>query len=812
MISGLDLAIYQALFQQKKITKKYLGKVDYEWYFSEIHYNADCTVSIPFDLFDKTIVGILLVDEVLSIEEIGDILGMNIVHKPEYQQYRDEAEFDILRMALDNLYQYQMIEIGDTSYSSCRLTMIGREYAKKGRKFTVENNKHFSLIFDHTSQSHLDAKSLFENLKGKSQTSLVKDFDFLDEVLMKQIAIKQANEVYDEQKGNSFTNPKLDFNKSLSYSITLYIAILYDLETNEIQLMAYEPNTKTIIDYFSNWLNENKIHEIKEKFVMENQVNSTLKELPREYIQTLIKNQENFDHEIKTNPINVLSIVKKVNEDLDYIDIEYFWNNLKNFVSETTIEFWFFLPAPNSKSLSMIEKFAEDSPNLNVFVMINKIENFELDKKINKLLEKACQNENNLFVIQVLFEKIKNFKSWKIIDSLVEYNETIFSLGDCFYFNSLTKTITDTSTTSYIQTKEYFAKEMLPMINENVFEIIQTSIPKYDKNLTKTEIQKFENIDKKALTFNDLKMHIDILQQVNHIVEIKTEFVTTLKEKHQTQLQTELQQLITDFEKQEFSNLEPLQEYYKKRQTIQSELFEDYTDLLSGVVDFENKIKAVENRIKDEILAKTYIIDTNVFIENPDIIEKIENKHYVVLSHTVINELDKLKQKDKLKVKATKAIEILNKQLGKNKQLRTAKANTTILGEDYQQKSPDNRILSVAFMYKDKNPILLTSDNGLQLKAKSIGIPTISLKEFLGEKPEPKATLSNSNGIDYKSILEQMLPDKNGKYQISTFISILKKQNSDFDYKLLGFEKAWQFVESLGIFKVTEKQFLNLKQ
>jgi len=40
----------------------------------------------------------------------------------------------------------------------------------------------------------------------------------------------------------------------------------------------------------------------------------------------------------------------------------------------------------------------------------------------------------------------------------------------------------------------------------------------------------------------------------------------------------------------------------------------------------------------------------------------------------------------------------------------------------------------------------------------------------------------------------------------------LKKKNPEFDYKALGFEKAWQFVESLGIFEVTEKQFLNLKQ
>lgn len=45
--------------------------------------------------------------------------------------------------------------------------------------------------------------------------------------------------------------------------------------------------------------------------------------------------------------------------------------------------------------------------------------------------------------------------------------------------------------------------------------------------------------------------------------------------------------------------------------------------------------------------------------------------------------------------------------------------------------SPDNMILSVALKYKKDNPIMLTSDNGLQLKSKVLGITTISLRNFL---------------------------------------------------------------------------------
>ena len=54
-----------------------------------------------------------------------------------------------------------------------------------------------------------------------------------------------------------------------------------------------------------------------------------------------------------------------------------------------------------------------------------------------------------------------------------------------------------------------------------------------------------------------------------------------------------------------------------------------------------------------------------------------------------------------------------------------------LLPEDFDKRSPDNMILSVALKYKGENPIVLTSDNGLQLKSKALGLSTISLKSFL---------------------------------------------------------------------------------
>lgn len=127
-----------------------------------------------------------------------------------------------------------------------------------------------------------------------------------------------------------------------------------------------------------------------------------------------------------------------------------------------------------------------------------------------------------------------------------------------------------------------------------------------------------------------------------------------------------------------------------------------------------------------------YIIDTNVFVDQPDIISKINQNYSIVLSAKVIDELDYLKISltKEQKKNVHKAIKQINENFDK-RNLKMDTADLTLLPDDFNKKSPDNFILSVALKYKDENPIMLTSDNGLQIKAKGLNITTITLKEFL---------------------------------------------------------------------------------
>lgn len=149
-----------------------------------------------------------------------------------------------------------------------------------------------------------------------------------------------------------------------------------------------------------------------------------------------------------------------------------------------------------------------------------------------------------------------------------------------------------------------------------------------------------------------------------------------------------------------------------------------------GKIDLSQFEKPKKEIKKDK--ENIYIIDTNVFVDYFDIISKIDKQYQIVLSAKVIDELDYLKISltEEQKKNVHKAIKQINDSFEK-RNLKMDTADLTLLPNDFNKKSPDNFILSVALKYKGENPIMLTSDNGLQIKAKGLGITTITLKDFL---------------------------------------------------------------------------------
>lgn len=150
---------------------------------------------------------------------------------------------------------------------------------------------------------------------------------------------------------------------------------------------------------------------------------------------------------------------------------------------------------------------------------------------------------------------------------------------------------------------------------------------------------------------------------------------------------------------------------------------------ITGKIDlsqFEKKRKELVEG-KENI----YIIDTNVFVNCPDIISRIGNKYKIVIPAKVLEELDKLKLKvDVDKAKLNEAAKNIHYAFIKHYS-QMEDANLSLLPKWFDKNNPDCMILSVALKYKNEHPILLTSDNILLSRASGLGITALSLKEFL---------------------------------------------------------------------------------
>ena len=141
---------------------------------------------------------------------------------------------------------------------------------------------------------------------------------------------------------------------------------------------------------------------------------------------------------------------------------------------------------------------------------------------------------------------------------------------------------------------------------------------------------------------------------------------------------------------------------------------------------FEKKRKEIVDG-KDNI----YIIDTNVFVNCPNIIDKIGYKYKVIIPAKVLEELDKLKLKNNIDKNALNTA-ARNINIAFTKQFsKMEEADISLLPVGFDKYNPDWQSLSVALKYKGENPIILTSDNILQTRANGLDITTISLPDFL---------------------------------------------------------------------------------
>ena len=720
MMNNIDYNIFKAIEQDKKLTEIYLGYKPFDWFFTKAKYSATCTEAVEFTLFDKTICGLLNIESSLSFEEIGEILGFNVTDNPSQKKYKDFAEYEILKDALQSLEEFDMITTGDNSYSYCQLTDIGKEYFQKGKKFKVHTNKRFELYFDNTNNDHSIAKDNFEFLKSVNteETSINSRINYEDEQLLKTFAENQIPEIYNVKKMNSFKDSVLI--EKEHKSVTLYAVFLVDVISGKYRTLVYEDNSKSINTYFSSYLNKNRenadnlFFQILQKYgIYQNPTSDDFL-----YREVLIKSQKEIEKIIAEDKNISEKIAKNINQ-LKFVEPFMFIDKLDTIIKNSENEVWLMFNKVSKLLIETLSKIIKDINDKYLFIYLPI--NDDLETELEEFKSKVSETLNSFLIIG-------NIDEFNVITE--KSNKTSIYKKESFPLKISGKSIKYQFVKKHtnVEIKEHidsfrrdFGDEYVETISNEIDSLIAEKINNDD--LSNYSIKEIEDIDFKIRPFYNSTEHDLVLSEIK---ENKIALLKAVKNARNKKIESFIVSIFEELKSLELSD-ERKFKTLKAKTNKEKEKFEEIESSL--FLDLEKKFLLKEKEYELIKKRKSIIIDTNILIEEPKIIDIIGSLQNIIFSAKVIDELDGLKNKSETKNKAKDAIrEIRKHQKKRNISFNTSKVDN--LPDDLNKKSPDNMILSVALQYQKRNPILLTNDKGLQIKAEMLEIPAKTITEL----------------------------------------------------------------------------------
>lgn len=145
----------------------------------------------------------------------------------------------------------------------------------------------------------------------------------------------------------------------------------------------------------------------------------------------------------------------------------------------------------------------------------------------------------------------------------------------------------------------------------------------------------------------------------------------------------------------------------------------------------EEKVSEETKDNKKSINGEMILFDTNALIEHLELLDEIKNNE-IIMPAMVLEELDHLSHRNKVQEQARRALKKAISMIASNKINEPILSKLSIMPEEYQDsRSNDNLILAIAYEYKDKKNVnLVTSDNYLIQKAKTLGIKAYKPEEI----------------------------------------------------------------------------------
>ena len=699
-----SIHICNLLQNEKKQSELFIGSTQYNWEYMVIRYTSDCTDALPLTLMDKTICGLLNIDGALTTAQLGAILGLNVVDDPENCEYCDAAEASILDRAIRSLLDFGMITrdfYEDFTSESIRLTDIGREYFSRGKKFRTIQGHSFDVYFDITTGIHGKARKIFHGKHGRPVSDMTPSI-FMDEQFLKTFIHEQLPDIYDPEKGNSFTNidcPPI----AKRITVPVQVGVLYDVITKNFRYLAI------LEDEISSELSEILVTNEKLREELSAQVEEMLH---RTVTETDRPTQESFEDSIQENATaanlkdGIAPLIPIV------IEPEEFWKGLPLLVDEKETEVFIKVERIDTDECKTIVSLCDSHPSTNIFLSYN---NCEVDIPFKQNLFHICEEVDGDYVLCTS----------SITYALRGY--VLYQSDDEVMANMVFR-YTATEIDSAVQ-RGPFAIALLPKMVTDIMNYLGT-----DFDISKESVSSIALCDSRIDVFQDF-LNEKTLAQVR---SKKQEVLNRVKIAFEKTLLEQLDFIIGEKDLDDINKIKELEEIAIRVDAIMKEGDETYINLMEKGRTFKQSLRERERTIKDVLLAKTFIIDTNVFLDDPEILSKIKRPDRVILSGQVLQELDKKKIKAEdpaIAASARKAVEAITAARDKDKKakrkiLQFVYADMSLLPEELQKKKGDNFILGVAMKFINENPWMLTSDKILGLTADSLGIPSITLDDF----------------------------------------------------------------------------------
>ncbi len=239
METTVELRIAKAIASVKRTSERVIGITNIDYTYARLTYNGTTVRPEPITPLERAVVGIIDIDSDASLEKVGKILGLDIVH--------DNAEKDMLLEAINKMKGYGMLE-GDESYFS--LTEKGKVFAKEGER-PVTYTKDFTISYDdkHPDYLYLDADFSFSKLTN--ETIPISSTPALNDIYtIKSFAEMQAPSVQNEK--NRYILQSATLKSAESIVANIFVVILQSIrDENEFRVFAYDDTQESILPHLS---------------------------------------------------------------------------------------------------------------------------------------------------------------------------------------------------------------------------------------------------------------------------------------------------------------------------------------------------------------------------------------------------------------------------------------------------------------------------------------------------------------------------------------------------------------------------------